>query len=77
MCQSLWQNSFLDSLQNGKISSNSMLLCIRNEQYDGILAHLRRKLRGDLLVYQRLRRPSIVRLSVNIFKHLLLNRWSN
>ena len=42
------------------------------------LAHLSRRLRGELLVYQWLRRPSVVRLSVNIFKHLLLwNHWAN
>ena len=44
------------------------------------LAHLSRRLRGELLVYQWLRRPSSVvrRPSVNIFKHLLLwNHWAN
>ena len=49
-----------------------------------LLAHLSRRLRGELLVYQWLRRPSSVvrpssvRPSVNIFKHLLLwNHWAN
>ena len=44
------------------------------------LAHLSRRLMGELIVYQSLRRPSVVRPSVrlsvrpsvNIFKHLLL-----
>ena len=40
-----------------------------------LLAHLSRRLRGELLVYQWLRRPSSVRPSVNIFKHLLL--WNH
>ena len=41
------------------------------------LAHLRRRLRGELLVYQWLRRPSGRRPSVNIFKHLLFwNHWA-
>ena len=46
------------------------------------LAHLSRRLIGELIVYQWLRRPSSVRRpsgvrpsSVNIFKHLLL--WNN
>ena len=34
MCQRLLQNYFLGSLQDGKISS--LLLCIRNKQYDVI-----------------------------------------
>ena len=46
-----------------------------------LLAHLSRRLRGELLVHQWLRRPSsVVRRpsSVNIFKHLLLwNHWAN
>ena len=48
-----------------------------------LLAHLSGRLRGELLVYQWLRRPSSVRPSsvcpsVNIFKHLLLwNHWAN
>ena len=41
-----------------------------------LLAHLSRRLMGELIVYQSLRRPSVrpsvVRPSVNIFKHLLL-----
>ena len=43
------------------------------------LAHLSRRLRGELLVYQWLRCPSSFRRpSVNIFKHLLLwNHWGN
>ena len=43
------------------------------------LAHLSWRLRGDLSVYQSLRRPLPVRLSsVNIFKHLLLwHHWAN
>ena len=37
------------------------------------LAHLSRRLMGEQIVYQSLRRPS-----VNIFKHLLLwNHWAN
>ena len=51
-----------------------------------LLAHLSRRLIGELIVYQWLRRPSSVRpssvvrrpSSVNIFKHLLLwNYWAN
>ena len=36
------------------------------------LAHLSRRLMGELIVYQSLRYPSVVCPSVNIFKHLLL-----
>ena len=36
------------------------------------LAHLSRRLWGELLVYQWLHHPS-----VNIFKHLLWNHWAN
>ena len=35
------------------------------------LAHLSRRLIGELLVYKGIRRPSVRRPSVNIFKHLL------
>ena len=43
-----------------------------------LLAHLSRRLRGELLVYQWLRRPASGRPSVNIFKHpLLWNHWAN
>ena len=39
------------------------------------LAHLRRRLIGELIVYRGIRRSSDCRPSVNIFKrHLLLNR---
>ena len=40
-----------------------------------ILAHLSRRLIGELIVYEGIRRPSVVRPSVNIFKrHLLVSR---
>ena len=55
---------------------NLSLACKDTWQF---LAHLSRRLRGELLVYQWLRRlSSVVRPSVNIFKHLLLwNHWAN
>ena len=36
------------------------------------LAHLSRSLTGELIGYPWIRRPSVVRPSVHIFKHLLL-----
>ena len=43
-----------------------------------LLAHLSRRLMGELIVYQSLWRPSVVRPSVNIFKHLLPRyHWAN
>ena len=59
----------------------TLLFCF--ERFDvlrnGIfLAHLSRRLIGELIVYQWLRRPSVRPSSVNIFKHLLLrNYWAN
>ena len=41
------------------------------------LAHLSRRLKGELIVYRSIRRPS-VRPSVNIFKlEYLRNQWAN
>ena len=40
---------------------------VKMDMEDRFLAHLSRRLMGELIVYQSLRRPS-----VNIFKHLLL-----
>ena len=37
----------------------------------GFLAHLSRRLIGELIVYEDIRRPSVVRPSVNIFKQHL------
>ena len=37
-----------------------------------LLAHLSRRLIGELIVYKGIRRPSVVRPSVNIFKRHLL-----
>ena len=54
-------------------------LQIRVPTWESFLAHLSRRLMGELIVYQSLRRPSVIcRPSVNIFKHLLLwNHWAN
>ena len=42
-----------------------------------LLAHLSRRLRGELIVYQSSRRP-LVRRCVNTFKHeYLRNQWAN
>ena len=62
-------------------SELSLLLC-RFTKITDLLAHLSRRLMGELIVYQSLRRPSVVRPSVcpsvNIFKHFLLkNPWAN
>ena len=49
------------------------LLC----QSEPILAHLSRRLKGELIVYQSSGRPSVC-ASVNIFKlDYLRNQWSN
>ena len=67
-----------------KICKNmcSMLWIVQNVEYNYLrwlyffilflLAHLSRRLTGELIVYQSSRRPSVrgcVRLSVNTFKH--------
>ena len=45
------------------------------------LAHLSRRLKGELIVYRSIRRPCVracVRASVNIFKlEYLRNQWAN
>ena len=54
--------------------------CIHPNGWDHyLLAHLSRRLIGELIVYQWLRRLSLARpLSASIFKHLLLwNYWAN
>ena len=47
----------------------------------GFLAHLSRRLKGELIVYRSIRRPCVsasVRLCVNIFKlEYLRNQWAN
>ena len=53
--------------------SNILLNLCMLGNFSWFLAHLSRRLRGELLVYQWL-----CRRSVNIFKHLLLwNHWAN
>ena len=70
-----------------KVTLFTILICCSSKKgFRHLLAHLSRRLRGELLVYQWLWRPSsvvcrpssVVRPSVNIFKHLLLwNHWAN
>ena len=36
MCQSLWQNFFLGSFQDGNICFNAVMYSIKNKQYDVI-----------------------------------------
>ena len=42
------------------------------EDFEGFLAHLSRRLIGELIVYTGIQRPSVRRPSVNIFKRHLL-----
>ena len=82
--QSLYANCMGKS-KTRWLSSGSLYVNIKEKrrvqlsQNFWFLAHLSRRLRGELLVYQWLRCPSsVVRPSVNIFKHLLLwNHWAN
>ena len=52
-----------------------------DKDYTRFLAHLSRRLKGELIVYRSIRRPCVsasVRLCVNIFKlEYLRNQWAN
>ena len=76
--------NFADSkgFSNDMIHISGYLLILKCKSE--FLAHLSRRLMGELIVYQSLRRPSVVcrpssvRPSVHNFKHLLLwNHWAN
>ena len=58
-------------------SMNPLISTVRENMVLIFLAHLRRRLKGELIVYQSSRRLCVC-LSVNIFKlEYLRNQWAN